>query len=134
MHQCLLGGYLRILTLYSLYIVNCSEDCEIFIELFARYGIPEEILTDKEQTLHLHVGRCCTDLLELERYGPPRRRKRNWDRMIYHAHVLFACRKVPQATLGFSHFELLYGCEVRASLDVLKEEWIQNHETETHLS
>ncbi len=45
-------------------------------------------------------------------------------------HVLSAYREVSQATLGFSPFELLYGCEVRGPLDVLKEQWIQNPEIE----
>ncbi len=48
--------------------------------------------------------------------------KRKWDLMLPHV--------LPQATLGFSPFELLYGREVRGPLDVLKEEWIQNPETE----
>ena len=43
-------------------------------------------------------------------------------------YVLFAYREVPQATLGFSPFELLYGRDVRGPLDVLKEQWIQDPE------
>ncbi len=31
-------------------------------------------------------------------------------------------REVPQATLGFNPFKLLYGRDVRGPLDVLKEE------------
>ena len=38
-------------------------------------------------------------------------------------YVLFAYREVLQSTTGFSPFELLYGREVRGSLDILKEEW-----------
>ena len=45
--------------------------------------------------------------------------------------MLFAFREVPQATLGFSPFELLYGRYVGGPLDALKEEWIQNPEPET---
>lgn len=37
--------------------------------------------------------------------------KRNWDRMS--PYVLFAYREVPQATVRFSPFELLYGREMR---------------------
>ena len=44
-------------------------------------------------------------------------------------YVLFAYREVPQATVGFSPFELLYGREMRGPLDVLKEEWIENPNT-----
>ena len=55
--------------------------------------------------------------------------KRNWDKML--PYVLFAYREVPQATVGFSPFELLYGGEVRGPLDMLKEEWIEKPDTET---
>ena len=57
--------------------------------------------------------------------------KRNWDRML--PYVLFAYREVPQATVGFSPFELLYGREMRGPLDVLKEEWIENPYAETDI-
>ena len=45
-------------------------------------------------------------------------------------YVLFAYREVPQATLGFSPFELLYGRDVCGPLDVLKKEWIHSPEAE----
>ena len=35
----------------------------------------------------------------------------------------FAYREVPQASTGFSPFELLYGRSVRGPLSVLKESW-----------
>ena len=38
-------------------------------------------------------------------------------------YVLFAYREVPQASTGFSPFELVYGRAVRGPLDVLKESW-----------
>ena len=37
--------------------------------------------------------------------------------------LLFAHREVPQASTGFSPFELLYGRAVRGPLDVLRESW-----------
>ena len=48
-------------------------------------------------------------------------RPRDWDRYL-HA-VLFAYREVPQASTGFSPFELLYGHTVRGPMQVLKELW-----------
>ncbi len=36
---------------------------------------------------------------------------------------LFSYREVPQASTGFSPFELLYGRAVRGPLDVLRESW-----------
>lgn len=37
--------------------------------------------------------------------------------------LLFAVREVPQASMGFSPFELLNGRQPRGVLDVLKETW-----------
>ena len=38
---------------------------------------------------------------------------KNWDQLL--PHVLFAVREVPQASTGFSPFELLYGRRPRGS-------------------
>ena len=40
--------------------------------------------------------------------------------------LLFAYREVPQASLGFSPFELLYGRHVPGPLTVLKELWTED--------
>ena len=134
--------------------VTAKTVAEVLIDLFARYGIPEEILTDQGANftsallgeLYRLIGVKAiktspyhpqTDGL-VERFNRTLKsmlrkvldgEKRNWDRML--PYVLFAYREVPQATLGFSPFELLYGRDVRGPLDVLKEEWIQNPESET---
>ena len=44
-----------------------------------------------------------------------------WDKLL--PYLLFAYREVPQATTGFSPFELLYGRDVRGPLDILRESW-----------
>ena len=46
---------------------------------------------------------------------------KDWDKLL--PYLLFAYREVPQASTGFSPFELLYSREVRGPLDVLKENW-----------
>ncbi len=46
---------------------------------------------------------------------------RDWDQWL--PYLLFAYREVPQASTGFSPFELLYGHEVRGPLTILKEVW-----------
>ena len=58
-------------------------------------------------------------------------RSHNWDCMLPYA--LFAYQEVPQATIGFSLFDLLYGHVIYGPLDVLMEEWIQSHETENDI-
>ncbi len=49
--------------------------------------------------------------------------KRDWDRML--PYILFCIREVPQASTGFTPFELLFGRQPRGLLDVAKEAWEQ---------
>ena len=46
---------------------------------------------------------------------------RSWDLMV--PYVLFVYREVPQESMGFSPFELIYSRDVRGPLDVLEESW-----------
>ena len=48
-------------------------------------------------------------------------RPKDWDR--YLPALLFAIREVPQESLGFSPFELLYGRNVRGPMAILRELW-----------
>ena len=52
------------------------------------------------------------------------------DRNHYVASLLFAYREVPQASLGLSPFEMLYGRTVRGSMKILKELWTNEVESE----
>ena len=104
---------------------------EELIKMFARVGVPQEILTDQEsnftsqllaelyQLVHVHPIRTSpyhpqTDGL-VERFNQTlksmlRRAATNegkdWDKLV--PYLLFAYREVPQASTGFSPFELLY--------------------------
>ena len=57
-----------------------------------------------------------------------REKPKDWDR--YLPAVLFAYREVPQASTGFSPFELLYGRVVRGPMQILKERWTGDSDTE----
>ena len=46
---------------------------------------------------------------------------KDWDKLI--PYLLFTYREVPQACMGFSPFELLYGRNLRGPLDMLRELW-----------
>ena len=46
---------------------------------------------------------------------------RNWDKWL--VPLLFAVREIPQASTGFSPFELLFGRKPRGVLDLIKENW-----------
>lgn len=55
-------------------------------------------------------------------------RPRDWDRFL--PALLFAYREVPQESLGFSPFELLYGRTVRGPMGILKDLWTGEIEEE----
>jgi len=124
------------------------------VKIFARVGIPKEILTDQGanftsklqaevyQLLHVDALRTSpyhpqTDGLVEIFNGTLKEMLRktamadgkDWDKLI--PYVLFAYREVPQESTGFSPFELLYGRDVRGPLDVLKEEWGASPKSDT---
>ena len=127
---------------------DAEHVAEELVRIFSRVGIPEEILTDQgpnfmsqllaEIYAFLRIKPICispyhpqTDGL-VERFNQTLNamvrkmsisESRNWDKLL--PYVLFAYREVPQASTGFSPFELLYGREVRGPLDVLRETWEQ---------
>ncbi len=49
---------------------------------------------------------------------------KDWDQWL--PYLLFVYREVPQASTGFSPFELLYGRDVRGPLTLLRELWEGN--------
>ena len=53
-------------------------------------------------------------------------RPKDWDKYI--DPLLFAYREVPQESLGFSPFELIYGWPVRGPMQVLRELWTKDIE------
>ena len=115
-------------------------------KLFSRVGIPKEVLTDQGtnftsqllvelyRLLNVHGIRTTpyhpqTDGL-VERFNQTLKAMlrrtvteegKDWDKLL--PYLLFAYREVPQASTGFSPFELLYGRAVRGSLDVIKATW-----------
>ena len=56
-------------------------------------------------------------------------RPNDWDK--YLPALLFAVREIPQGSLGFSPFELLYGRNVRGPMQMLRELW-SLEETDEH--
>uniref|UniRef100_A0A8C2IIM4 ribonuclease H n=1 Tax=Cyprinus carpio TaxID=7962 RepID=A0A8C2IIM4_CYPCA len=120
---------------------------ELFI-LFSRVSIPSQILTDqgtpfmsrmmadvckllKVQQRRTTVYHPQTDGL-IERFNQTLKQmlrrvaaedKRDWDQML--PYVLFGIREIPQASTGFTPFELLFGRQPRGLLDVAREAWEQ---------
>ncbi len=87
------------------YVATC------LIQLFSRVGFPCQILTDQ--------GTNCKMLRKfISESG------KDWDEWL--PYLLFAYREVPQASTGFSPFELLYGRDVRGPLTLHRELWEGN--------
>ncbi|XP_064462232.1 uncharacterized protein LOC135372664 [Ornithodoros turicata] len=119
---------------------------EALVDMFSRLGVPREIPSDRGAQFTSDLMKEVARLLSLRQlhttpYHPmangmvekfngtlkqmlrrmSQEQPRHWDRYI--APLLFAYREVPQASLGFSPFELLYGRTVRGPLTILKELW-----------
>ena len=119
---------------------------EELIGIFTRVGIPWEILTDQGSNF---MSNLLSELYRLMQIKPIRTspyhpetdglverfngtlkamlRKaavgegKDWDKLL--PFVLFVYQEVPQASTGFSPFELVYGRQVRGPLDILKKTW-----------
>ncbi|XP_050030532.2 uncharacterized protein [Dermacentor andersoni] len=126
--------------------IETERVAEALLQIFSRVGVPEEMLSDRGSNftseLMAEVGRLLSLRLQTTTpYHPManglveklngtlkkmlRRmcteQPKDWDRFI--EPLLFAYREVPQASTGFSPFELLYGRNVRGPLAILKELW-----------
>ncbi len=126
--------------------ISAKSVAEALFSMISRVGIPKEILTDQGtafmswtirelygllgiKSVRTSVYHPQTDGL-VERFNRTLKtmiRKfvhedaKNWDKWL--EPLLFAVREVPQASTGFSPFELLYGRQPRGVLDVLRETW-----------
>lgn len=116
------------------------------VQFFSRVGFPREILTDQGTNFMSTLLKQVYQLLGIKRvrttpYHPQtdglterfnqtlkqmlrkfvNETGSDWDQWL--PYLLFAYREVPQASTGFSPFELLYGHEVRGPLTLLRETW-----------
>ncbi len=126
--------------------ISAKSVAEALFSMISRVGIPKEILTDQGTAFMSRTIRELYGLLGIksvrtsvyhpqtdglvERFNRTLKtmiRKfvhedaKNWDKWL--EPLLFAVREVPQASTGFSPFELLYGRQPRGVLDVLRETW-----------
>lgn len=126
--------------------ITARAIAQVLLQFISRVGIPQEIVTDQGTAFLSKTLRQVYSLLGIkgirttpyhpqtdglvERYNQTLKgmlRKfvsangKDWDRWL--PYLLFAYREVPQASTGYSPFELLYGRQVRGPLDVLREAW-----------
>ena len=136
----------RYLEAFPLKSTTSQDVAEALIDLFARTGIPDEILTDRGANF---CSELMTEFLKLlgvrsiktsayhpetdgmvERFNGTLKAglrkyiekfEGQWHKAL--PYILFAYREIPHSTTGFSPFELLFGKNPRGPLDVLKSEW-----------
>ncbi|XP_062415775.1 uncharacterized protein LOC134107852 [Pungitius pungitius] len=126
--------------------ISAKSVAQALFQVISRVGIPKEILTDQgtsfmSRTLGELYGLLGIKSVRTSVYHPQTDglvermnrtlksmiRKfisddeRNWDKWL--DPLLFAVREVPQASTGFSPFELLFGRSPRGVLDLIKESW-----------
>ena len=132
---------------------KAEEVAEALWEIWTRVGVPKEILTDRGSQfvgdLANEVNRllCVKGLTTtpyhaqgnglVEKYNGTiktmlkrlcQEQPKEWDRFI--PALLFAIREVPQESLQYSPFELLYGRQVRGPMQIMKELWTKQEQTE----
>ena len=133
--------------------IETEHVAEALVEMFSRVGIPDEMLTDCGSQFTSEIMKEVARLLSLQQLtmsafhaqcnGLVERshatlkqmlqrmcaaRPKDWDR--YLPARLFAVREVPQKSLGFFSFELLYGRNVRGPMVILRELWTDKVEDE----
>ena len=131
---------------FALRRVTAQDIARCLTQLFARFGLPEEILSDNGPNLTATLMEELLKLLKikhitttpyrpqtngmLERWHRVLKRllsklstgdRRKWDDWLPYA--LFACRDTPHSATGFTPFELIFGREVRGPTAVLSQVW-----------
>ena len=137
--------------------VDSETVARALVELFARVGIPKEILTDQGSNF---VSRLMTEFYRLtgvtpiktsvyhpqtdgmvERFNATLKRMlrksvakdaKDWDQLL--PFMLFAYRGAKHATTGFSPHELVYGRQMRDTVDILAEQWKNDESSEDNVT
>ena len=130
----------------ALRTIGTEAVAEALWGIWSRFGTPREILTDQGSNFMSGLIAEVNRLLAIEHHpvsayhpignGMIERfnktlkqtlkklcavQPKDWDR--YLPAALFAYREVPQASTGFSPFEMLYGRNVRGPMTILKQLW-----------
>ena len=126
--------------------IETERVAEALLEIYSRVGFPSEVLSDRGSNFTSDMMKEVNRLISVrqltttpyhpicnglcERFNGTLKmilkrlcaeKPRDWDR--YLPAVLFAYREVPQESLKFSPFELLYGRSVRGPMSILKTLW-----------
>ena len=141
----------------SLAKMDIETIAETLLEIYLRVGFPSEVLSDRGSQFAADLMKEVCRLTSVKQlfttpYNPKcnglcermngvlksmlkkmcQERPKDWDR--YLSAVLFAYREVPQASTGFSSFELLYGRTVRGLMQIFKDIWTKREDPEVQNS
>ena len=115
--------------------VDSETIARTLVDLFARIGSPKEVLTDQEFYHLTGVTRIKTSVYHpqtdgmVERFSATLKRMlrksvakdaKDWDQLL--PFMLLAYCGAKHATTGFSPYELVYGCPMRDTVDILAEQ------------
>ena len=131
--------------------IDTATVADALMEMYSRFGIPQRVHTDCGSQFTSEMMREVNRLLTIKSSTTTpyhamgnglvenlnktiknalkkmtSERPRDWDR--YLAPLLFALRDVPQASTGFSPFDLIYGRTVRGPMKILRELWTHDIE------
>ena len=131
--------------------ITAEAVANALVSVYSRLGIPSEILTDQGRQFTAECMKEVNRLLQVKHlFTTPyhnmcnglvenfnktlknmirrtcEEQPKNWH--LYLDPLLFAYIEVPQATTGFSPFELLYGRSVRGPLCMLEDLWSEDSE------
>ena len=131
--------------------IHTSTVADALLDMYSRVGIPRRVHSDRgsqfTSEMMAEVNRLlsirsttstpyhamgnglienCNKTIKNALKKMATERIRDWDRYI--APLLFAIRDAPQASTGFSPFELIYGRTVRGPMSILKELWTEDIE------
>ena len=127
--------------------IRADTVASALLTVFARVGLPEEIVHDQGSNFvsqvmksicqRLNITQLASTIYHQQTNGVTERfhgtlknmirslsdsEKKRWDEFI--PHFLFAYREIPCQSTGFSPFQLLYGRHVRGPLAVIKHNWV----------
>ena len=126
--------------------ITKPEVAEALVTVYSRVGIPCEVLSDLGTQFVSNLMKEVSRLLSIKQLTSTRfhpicnglvekynglikkilrkmcaEQPKQWDR--YLPALLFALREIPNSSLGYSPFELLYGRNVRGPMSILRELW-----------
>ncbi len=129
--------------------IKAKAIASCLVQFFSRVGIPKEILTDRGTNFTSQLLQQVYQLLGIKglKTTPFKRFNQtlvqmlrkfvhevgtDWDQWL--PYLMFAYREVPQASTGFSPFQLMYGHEVQGPLSLVRELWEGNSGTSTKIN